>query len=597
MKTKSRKQPYSSDFFFFDEENNLLIPSLEMTLTKGECVSLLGVKGTDVSHVYKEFYKLDPLRHIPKDTPSIRCITRDGSFHHSFSAYENFFTSDRHFFPYSRKKLIEKCEEAKIRFGISFSFRVPLRQLSHSQRIIVELMGVYLSHCDYLVCDNLFSLMGIEDREAMIKIVNAMLRENRSVLYLTTKWEFAVQLASRFIVFSDQAVLGTMDAAEVMQNPQRLIYLISGRSLMDQQSDNSNTANMLSMLYAGAEYLTNNYELSDALTFVTANVNKVLGCNCSTIYLFSSNRREPFHFSDTTAPVLTENFLTRFVDSTDPDKLFYSSVDDVNFHQMFCGSSMDMKSLLAMPIVLKGSVCGVLVAYYGIPIIYDEQQFLGMRSFCREIAIIIETSRLMGSSVLLQESNHRIKNNLQVIISLLSVQQLYSQQHTSVNVQDLLESIISRVQNIAAVHEMLISEDGRQQNIDLEELLLGVLQIYQHQDIKLYIDAPDILIPHNKATSISMAINELVVNSLKYAFPPEWKDKCVRVLCKLAEGNIHITVEDNGIGLPPHINFQKSTSIGFSIIRTLIANDLHGSLDVVNTGNGTRATIQIPYIT
>lgn len=596
MKVNVKKQPYNSDFFYFDGDDRLVIPSLETVLSKGECISLLGVKGTDVSNVYREFYRLDPLRRVPKDTPRIRCITRDGSFHHAFSTYENFITSDRQFFPVSRKKLMDLCEEARIRFGISFSFRTPLAQLSPSQRIIAELMGVYLSGADYVVCDNLFSLMGIEDREIMIKMVNAMLRQNRSVLYLTTKWEFAVQLASRFIVFSDNSVLGTMDAAEVIRNPQRLIYLISGRSLIDRNDDTSDTANMLSMLYAGAEYLTNNYELNDALTFVTANVNKVLGCASSSIYLLSGDQQSSVHFCDTPAPVLTESFLARFQEHTDGDKLLYASADDVNFPQMFHGSTMGVKSLLAMPIILKGSLCGVLVAHYNTAIIYDEQQFLGMRSFCREIAIIIETSRLMGSSVLLQESNHRIKNNLQVIISLLSVQQLYSQQHRDTNIQDLLESIICRVQNIAAVHEMLISGDGKQHNIDLEELLKGVLHIYQREDIRLVIEAGGILVPHNKATAISMAINELVVNSLKYAFPTPQEDKQILVRCQLEGSWIHIIVEDNGVGLPPHICFKKSASIGFSIIRTLIANDLHGELDIFNTGHGTLANIQIPYL-
>ena len=130
----------------------------------------------------------------------------------------------------------------------------------------------------------------------------------------------------------------------------------------------------------------------------------------------------------------------------------------------------------------------------------------------------------------------------------------------------------------------------------MESLLRGVLQIYEHQDIALRIEAADILIPHNKATSISMAINELVVNSLKYAFPSQQDNKWILVQCQLIDGKVYITVEDNGIGLPDHINFQKSTSIGFSIIKTLINNDLHGTLDIVNTGHGTKASIQIPYL-
>lgn len=597
---------FSSNFFSFDEEGRLNIPELNLVVSPGESVALLGAKGTDIGEVYEKFNSADPLRqHIRRSVtsraaeahqPMIHCVTRRGNLFPNFSAYGNFSLADKAVISYSKKKMIELCEGIKKKFGITSDFSIPVKELRVSERIIVDVVRAYLLDMDVFVCDNLFSLMDTDDRNVLIAIINDLLSRGKMVLYLTTKWEFAVQVSSRITVFSDGAFLGEADTESVKKDPQHLLYLISGRSLVEQYSESSNTANLLNMLYTGAEYLTNNYELQDALSFVIENVVQLFGAVSCSIHLVgdSSAHLHRFSYAAHSGPTLSDKFVQARIAKNEPGSLFYASAEDQSFESLFLGGHGDVMSLLCMPIHFKAKIHGLLSVFFDTAVIYDEQQYLYFKSFCREIAIIMETSQLMGSSVLLQESNHRIKNNLQIIISLITIQQMYAQSNPEQRIDDVLGAIVNRVRNIASVHEMLSSRQTGQNSIDLSKIIHRIIQAYELEDIELMVNSESILVPYAKATSLSMVINELVTNSIKYAFRDcDRQDKRIEISCKNSEGSIVITVADNGVGIPSHISVMTSPSIGFSIIRSIVKAELHGEIEVVSTGHGTTAMVTV----
>ena len=470
----------SSDFFCFDREHALVIPTLNVRLQSGEAAALLGTKGTDIEDIYREFNRLDPL-HMKRGAGRrvIRCVTRNVDLFPEYSALENFSMSERAFLPYNGRQLATACEAFKKRFGIRFSFHTPLKQLSVSERILVAVVRACLSDFDVLICDNLLSLLTIGDRVIFTSIVQYLLREKRSLLYLTTKWEFAVQIASRITVFSERSVLGQMETADVIRNPQQLVYLISGKTLVEQYSKSTRATEFLNMLYTGAEYLSENYELQGALLFVIENAAHLLGCVSCSISLSDPESGDIHRFSmpGVSTPALTEQFL-RSACKTESNMVYVSS-DDLTFASHFESAPENIHALAAVPIVFRGKVCGFFAAFFDKPVIYDEAQYLCLKSFAKETAIIAETSRLMGSSVLLQESNHRIKNNLQMIISLISIQQIHIRSTPDVRIDDVLDSIILRVQNIASVHELLTSRRGISHNeVNMNQLISNVLQVY-----------------------------------------------------------------------------------------------------------------------
>ena len=588
----------SSSFFCFDEEHSLIIPTLSVRLRFGESAALLGTKGTDIEDIYREFNRLDPL-HMKRGAGRrvTRCVTRNVDLFLEYSALENFSMSERSFLPYNGRQLAAACHAFKKRFGIQFSFHTPLKQLSVSERILVAVTRACLSDFDVLICDNLLSLLTIGDRMIFTSIVQYLLREKKSLLYLTTKWEFAVQIASRVTVFSERSVLGQMETADVIRNPQRLVYLISGKSLVEQYSESTRTTEFLNMLYTGAEYLSENYELQGALSFVAENAAHLLGCVSCSISLSDpdSESIHQFLMPGVLTPVLTEQFL-RSACTSETDVVYVSS-DDLAFPSHFKSVPENVHALAAVPIVFRGKVCGCLAAFFETPVIYDEAQYLCLKSFAKETAIIAETSRLMGSSVLLQESNHRIKNNLQMIISLISIQQLHIRSTPDVSIDDVLDSIILRVQNIASIHELLTSRKGISHNeVDLNQLIRNVLQAYAYHSISIQLNCSELFVPLSKATAISMVINELVMNAIKYAFPVPRSENQIRISCGLLSESLCLEIEDNGCGLPAGVVFETSTSIGFSIIQTIVHNDLHGKISIRNTGHGTLASLRIPKL-
>ena len=588
----------SSGFFCFDREHALVIPTLNVRLQSGEAAALLGTKGTDIEDIYREFNRLDPL-HMKRGAGRrvIRCVTRNVDLFPEYSALENFSMSERAFLPYNGRQLATACEAFKKRFGIRFSFHAPLKQLSVSERILVAVVRACLSDFDVLICDNLLSLLTIGDRVIFTSIVQYLLREKRSLLYLTTKWEFAVQIASRITVFSERSVLGQMETADVIRNPQQLVYLISGKTLVEQYSKSTRTTEFLNMLYTGAEYLSENYELQGALSFVIENAAHLLGCVSCSISLSDPESGDIHRFSmpGGSTPALTEQFL-RSACKTESDVVYVSS-DDLTFASHFESAPENIHALAAVPIVFRGKVCGFFAAFFDRPVIYDEAQYLCLKSFAKETAIIAETSRLMGSSVLLQESNHRIKNNLQMIISLISIQQIHIRSTPDVRIDDVLDSIILRVQNIASVHELLTSRRGISHNeVNLNQLISNVLQVYAYRTISIQLSCSELFVPLTKATAISMVINELVMNAIKYAFPEPHGENRIRIDCRLSDDSLCMEIEDNGCGLPAGVDFETSTSIGFSIIQTIVRNDLHGKISIRNTGSGTLASLRIPKL-
>lgn len=586
-----------TDFCHFSENGALYLPKLQQRIEPGESVALLGARGTDVSALFAQFCVFDPLHQQSggdSGRPTIWCVSRTGNLFLEFSALDNFALAEKKVFPYSRMQLSRVCANLKKQFGIAANFNTPLKNLSISERIIIDVLRAYLANASFLVCDNLFSLLENKDRTIFMGIVQAMTVRNSGILYLTTKWESAVQTSSRIVVFSENALLGEVDTQSVVQNPHHLIYLMSGKNLMQQYDTASQTTKMLSMLYTGAELLTNNMELRGALSFVLKNACDLLKSAACSIHLIDDKDGllHLFSYPDVaSSPILTEEFIQSRMQKERASSLYYLNDEDLNFALIFEKSAQSARALMCMPIVSNGSTKGIFTVYFDHSVIYNEEQYLYLKSFCKETAIIIETSRLLGNSVLLQESNHRIKNNLQIIINLISMQKLNAMQNPQISFDSILDSIIGRVQNIANVHEMLSSRKTAASTMDLQKMLTHIVDSISSGDVAIKILCDDIMIPHAKATSISMLINELITNSVKYAFVPPRDQDQILIDCKREDGILRISVSDNGCGFDwSKVDYHNPAGIGFSIVRTIVEMDLHGQFFIESSENGTTAT-------
>lgn len=205
----------------------------------------------------------------------------------------------------------------------------------------------------------------------------------------------------------------------------------------------------------------------------------------------------------------------------------------------------------------------------------------------------IKTS-LKEKEILLKEIHHRVKNNLQIISSLLSLQSGYIKDPESLA---LFIDSQNRIKSMAIIHERLY------QSTDLSRIdfgdyitnLSGYLQkIYEmnNGNIQLTLDLDRIFISIETAIPCGLIINELLSNSMKYAFAG-CDTGCVYVSLKETGNNEYkIIVADDGKGLPAGLNFRKTESLGLSLVNSLV-EQLNGKIELSN-GRGTTFTITFP---
>ena len=183
--------------------------------------------------------------------------------------------------------------------------------------------------------------------------------------------------------------------------------------------------------------------------------------------------------------------------------------------------------------------------------------------------------------VLLKEVHHRVKNNLQIIASLLSLQ---ANQIDDEETLELFANSEHRVRAMATIHERLyLSEDLAKINFGgyVESLAEGLFSSYKtSQNISLLTSVDQITLDLDQAIPCGLMINELVSNSLKYAFVDGRKGILEVKMSALAEG-YRLSVRDDGIGFPEDIDFRKSPSLGLQLINTL-AHQLRGQIEMKN---------------
>ena len=190
---------------------------------------------------------------------------------------------------------------------------------------------------------------------------------------------------------------------------------------------------------------------------------------------------------------------------------------------------------------------------------------------------------LKEKEVLLREIHHRVKNNLQIVSSLLSLQSQYIRDNLCA---DMLKESQNRIRSMALIHEKLYqSEDLASINADeyIRTLVHGLHRSYaaRTDQITVTINVEDISLRVDTAIPCGLIINELVSNSLKHAFPRRKGE--IKVILHSLNGDIELSVTDNGIGLPEDIDFRTTETLGLRLVTILAEDQLNGEIELDRT--------------
>lgn len=187
---------------------------------------------------------------------------------------------------------------------------------------------------------------------------------------------------------------------------------------------------------------------------------------------------------------------------------------------------------------------------------------------------------LKEKEAMLQEIHHRVKNNLQVISSLLNLQSGYIKGKKNL---ELFKDSQNRIKSIALIHEKLYQSKDLAR-IDFKEytetLVSSLFRSYgpSPDKIAMKIEAEEVLLGIDSAISCGLIINELVSNSLKHAFPDGKKGDIKIGLHSKNEKDVELEVSDNGVGIPEDLDFRRTKSLGLHLVTILTEDQLHGQI-------------------
>ena len=199
------------------------------------------------------------------------------------------------------------------------------------------------------------------------------------------------------------------------------------------------------------------------------------------------------------------------------------------------------------------------------------------------------SASLKEKEVLLREIHHRTKNNMQVMISLLKIQ--------SANIEDkqvagMFKESRDRIKSMSLVHEKLYQSKGLA-DVDfkgyVKSLVNSIFSSYgaNAAGITPTTETDDVSIGLETAIPCGLIINELVSNSLKYAFPGNRKGEIRVALRSFDEDALVLEVGDNGIGMPEDLDFRNTATMGLHLVNILSEDQLHGKIELDRAGGTT----------
>ncbi len=205
----------------------------------------------------------------------------------------------------------------------------------------------------------------------------------------------------------------------------------------------------------------------------------------------------------------------------------------------------------------------------------------------RELAIALEEKE-----VLLKEIHHRVKNNMQIVSSLLKFQ---SENIKEAQYVEMFNESRNRIQAMSLIHEKLYSsKDTASINFKdyIEDLANNLFRFYKVSPakIKLVIDVADVTFNIETSIPCGLIINEFISNSLKYAFPDNREGEIKISLHKTERPKVVLVLSDNGVCIPDDIDFRNTKSLGLRLITNLSERQLDGKIEL-DRSNGTEFRI------
>jgi two-component sensor histidine kinase len=252
------------------------------------------------------------------------------------------------------------------------------------------------------------------------------------------------------------------------------------------------------------------------------------------------------------------------------------------------GAIGDQHAVLCAPLTTVHGPLGSLAVFSSRRHNFEPQQRELVVTFANVAAIAMENARLFTQTqqglrtreLLLREMHHRVKNNLQQVASILSMQ---GRRTTSPEVEQIVQENVARIQGIAATHDLLSNTNTQLGRAPVDEIARKIIGIVRGNLVpptlrmRFGIGAVPFYVSSEQAITLAIVLNELIANALEHGYEGRARGE-IRISGALEDDLLALRVADDGAGLPSGTSVEKAEGLGLQLVRNLAQNDLRGSV-------------------
>lgn len=574
------------------------LESLGLFLQYGEIHAVISNNPSEISRLWENlcFYKENSLLHAQifglPDNTMVADIKNEvflvTPLFPTLSVFENVFMFEASLYNQSRLLLKSQFRSLLKEYNLPVPVNALPGSLDREQNLLLSLMRVYIHRPGIVfIPEGLDCFIGCSYANTFEKLISSIKANGTCVVFLTSQYEIAMLYSDRVSIVRNSKIISTNITSAIQRYPHDFMNLYMGWELIGSRHGNQDI-DLVSVAPDIKDIAFFNTDLKNTLQLVCSDILSLT--HSSACQILMTDKKFKIHRTSSavenhTDYSISEDLAKQLLNHKNMQPFIIDPEDSavINNGAPFSGC------FVCVPIRAHGTGTLILIEYEH-SVTLDERMKELLMNFAKEIAVSIEMSVLIGRSSLVQESHHRIKNSLQTIVSLVTLEKENLMEKGLSDAVPVLTAIISRIKTIAVVHDLLSHQTAGNNLMDLASILNRISESYRNVAI-LNFHLDNVIIPYNKALSVSLIVNELLTNSVKHSMAESGK-LMITVECYLRDHMIYLSVTDNGIGFPMDYETAPHSGIGHSIIKNIVES-LSGEIRY-SYDNGAKAEITFP---
>ena len=474
------------------------------------------------------------------------------------------------------------CQELIDRFNLSFSPVDRVEKLSSEQQVLMELLRCYTRCPKVLILNGILQRLSYHSLTRLFALLEAVTQNGTYVLYLTRHMDDTLRIGKYITVLTGNETKGTFKAQEIKDKPQLLYREITEEEVSE--LDQKEYKEMMSGLDISTRYVISRENIHNVLEKCLRYLESVLkGSGLAYIYGdTATDARTLYPLSPKkTDSILKKEWVKKLAENYEQ---YFGDDDQDHYQEMFIEKPL-CKQIICVPLRLDEHPVGLLQMGFVKKRTPSQRDWYYLEMIAKEILLVLENSRLMGRLNVLQESHHRIKNNLQMITSMLTIQKMNVREQVygneNVDFVDTLDEIIHRISMMARFHDTISRGTFENGFLDVSGSLNSLRELYAN-DITITLDMEaDFPVHQIRITSLLTILNELIMNSIKHN--PHTQDELKADIKVYNQGHfIGLKYRDNGQGFPQGFVLEEATGVGLLLIRSIVLSEFHGTITAQN---------------